>query len=237
MRLFQDRAAEYPSSIIMVHGLKGHPYKTWRRKQNPNNMDKPSTHPEKEAPKPRTSKRLELRQSFKAFLKGSSSSSRQDSSLTESTSNTVPALENGDLTVFWPADLLPQNCKKARILTFGNDTKITKFTSGPTNTNSIFSHGKDFLFSLGREYVPDRPMIFVAHSLGGILVKEVTIYSIFISIPADRFRCSHYRQLRTLQHTKALSNQLQLSYSLARPIEGVLNCQPLVSGQGQCLVV
>ncbi|KAI3581666.1 hypothetical protein IWW34DRAFT_617013 [Fusarium oxysporum f. sp. albedinis] len=158
--------------IIMVHGLKGHPYKTWRRKQNPNNMDKPSTHPEKEAPKLRTSKRLELRQSFKAFLKGSSSSSRQDSSLTESTSNTVPALENGDLTVFWPADLLPQNCKKARILTFGYDTKITKFTSGPTNTNSIFSHGKDFLFSLGREYVPDRPMIFVAHSLGGILVKE-----------------------------------------------------------------
>ncbi|KAJ9416909.1 RGT2-sensor of high external glucose concentration [Fusarium oxysporum] len=160
--------------IIMVHGLKGHPYKTWRRKQNPNNMDKPSTHPEKEAPKPRTSKRLELRQSFKAFLKGSSSSSRQDSSLTESTSNTVPALENGDLTVFWPADLLPQNCKKARILTFGYDTKITKFTSGPTNTNSIFSHGKDFLFSLGREYVPDRPMIFVAHSLGGILVKELS---------------------------------------------------------------
>ncbi|PCD31340.1 hypothetical protein AU210_010995 [Fusarium oxysporum f. sp. radicis-cucumerinum] len=172
--------------IIMVHGLKGHPYKTWRRKQNPNNMDKPSTHPEKEAPKPRTSKRLELRQSFKAFLKGSSSSSRQDSSLTESTSNTVPALENGDLTVFWPADLLPQNCKKARILTFGNDTKITKFTSGPTNTNSIFSHGKDFLFSLGREYVPDRPMIFVAHSLGGILVKEMLALSSTSDTPTHK---------------------------------------------------
>ncbi|RKK14475.1 hypothetical protein BFJ63_vAg11692 [Fusarium oxysporum f. sp. narcissi] len=172
--------------IIMVHGLKGHPYKTWRRKQNPNNMDKPSTHPEKEAPKPRTSKRLELRQSFKAFLKGSSSSSRQDSSLTESTSNTVPALENGDLTVFWPADLLPQNCKKARILTFGYDTKITKFTSGPTNTNSIFSHGKDFLFSLGREYVPDRPMIFVAHSLGGILVKEMLALSSTSDTPTHK---------------------------------------------------
>ncbi|KAH7143263.1 hypothetical protein DER46DRAFT_640218 [Fusarium sp. MPI-SDFR-AT-0072] len=163
--------------IIMVHGLKGHPYKTWRCKQAPENADKSSTHPEKEAPKPSTSKRLELRQSLKAFLKRSSSSSRQDSSLTDSTSNTVPIPETGDLSVFWPADLLPQLCKKARILTFGYDTKITKFTSGPANTNSIFSHGKDFLFSLGREYVQYRPMIFIAHSLGGILVKEMLALS------------------------------------------------------------
>ncbi|EMT73423.1 Protein SERAC1 [Fusarium odoratissimum] len=170
--------------IIMVHGLKGHPYKTWRCKQTQENADKPSAHPEKEGPQPSIPKRLELRQSLKAFLKGSSSNSRQDSSLTESTSNTVTALETGDLSVFWPADLLPQTCKKARILTFGYDTKITKFASGPTNTNSIFSHGKDFLFSLGRENVRDRPMIFVAHSLGGILVKEMLALSSTSSTPS-----------------------------------------------------
>ncbi|KAH7237747.1 uncharacterized protein BKA55DRAFT_597184 [Fusarium redolens] len=163
--------------IIMVHGLKGHPYKTWRCKQNPEGVDKRPAHPEKEAPKPSTSKRLELRQNLRAFLKSSSSNSRQDSSLTESTCNNLPAPDVGDLSVFWPADFLPQICKKARILTFGYDTKITKFTSGPTNTNSIFSHGKDFLFSLGREYVKDRPMIFIAHSLGGILVKEMLALS------------------------------------------------------------
>ncbi|KAH7201531.1 hypothetical protein DER44DRAFT_812272 [Fusarium oxysporum] len=167
-----DHGCSRKLHIIFVHGLKGHPYKTWRCKQTPEDMDKQPAHPEKEAPKPSTSKRLELRQSLKALLKGSSNNSRQDSSLTESTRNSVSALETGDRSVFWPADLLPQICKEARILTFGYDTKITKFTSGPTNTNSIFSHGKDFLFSLGREYVQDRPMIFIAHSLGGILVKE-----------------------------------------------------------------
>jgi protein SERAC1 len=182
----------------MVHGLKGHPYKTWRCKQNPEGVDKRPAHPEKEAPKPNTSKRLELRQNLRAFLKSSSSNSRQDSSLTESTCNNLPAPDVGDLSVFWPADFLPQICKKARILTFGYDTKITKFTSGPTNTNSIFSHGKDFLFSLGREYVKDRPMIFIAHSLGGILVKEVNISYIPKSILVDLFRCSPYRQPRIL---------------------------------------
>jgi len=210
MRLFQDRPAEYPSSIIFVHGLKGHPYKTWRCKQTPENTDKQPAHPEKEAPKPSTSKRLELRQSLKALLKGSSNNSRQDSSLTESTRNSVSALETGDRSVVWPADLLPQICKEARILTFGYDTKITKFTSGPTNTNSIFSHGKDFLFSLGREYVQDRPMIFIAHSLGGILVKEVRISYMLISILVDLFRCSPCHQRRKLRNTKVLSNQQQL---------------------------
>jgi hypothetical protein len=76
-------------------------------------------------------------------------------------------------SVFWPADLLPEVCENARILTFGYDTKVTKYTSGPTNMNSILSHGKDLLFSLGRQVVPGRPLIFIAHSLGGILVKEV----------------------------------------------------------------
>ncbi|CZR41650.1 uncharacterized protein FPRO_11239 [Fusarium proliferatum ET1] len=171
--------------IIMVHGLKGHPYKTWRCKKTPENEDQLSINPDKEAPKSSTSKRLEFRQSIKAFLKGSSSN-RQDSSYTDSTINDASALENGDGSVFWPADLLPQICKRARILTFGYDTKITKFISGPTNTNSIFSHGKDFLFSLARECVPDRPIIFIAHSLGGILVKEMLALSSNSDTPTQK---------------------------------------------------
>ncbi|KAF4345552.1 hypothetical protein FBEOM_502 [Fusarium beomiforme] len=163
--------------IILVHGLKGHPYKTWRCKQTAENSDKQSTYPGKDGLKSSTSKRLELRQSIKAFVKGSSSKSRHDSSLTPSTVHNVTTPDGSDSTVFWPVDLLPQVCQKARILTFGYDTKITKFTSGPTNANSIFSHGKDFLFALRRETVRCRPIIFIAHSLGGILVKEMLALS------------------------------------------------------------
>ncbi|KAL9112920.1 MAG: hypothetical protein Q9227_002784 [Pyrenula ochraceoflavens] len=37
----------------------------------------------------------------------------------------------------------------------------------------IFSHSKDVLFALQRERDPDHPIVFVAHSLGGIILKEV----------------------------------------------------------------
>ncbi|EWY85755.1 hypothetical protein FOYG_12865 [Fusarium oxysporum NRRL 32931] len=146
--------------IILVHGLKGHPCKTWTFKQNLQNANKQSTNSEQKTSKMSFSKKLEIRESIKALVKFSSSKRN-----------------NNDLCVFWPVDLLPTICENARVLTFGYDTKITKYTSGPTNMNSIFSHGKDFLFSLGRMRVPDRPLMFVAHSLGGILVKEMLALS------------------------------------------------------------
>lgn len=77
--------------------------------------------------------------------------------------------------IFWPVDLLPKECPNSRILTFGYDSKVTKYRAGAINHNSIMSHSKDLLFSLRRERDLDRPLIFIAHSLGGIVVKEVSL--------------------------------------------------------------
>ncbi|KXJ93659.1 hypothetical protein Micbo1qcDRAFT_172568 [Microdochium bolleyi] len=77
-------------------------------------------------------------------------------------------------TVFWPFDFLAKEdfCSRARILTYGYDSRVTKGYR-PANQNNIFSHAKDLLYSIQREKPPTRPIIFVVHSLGGLLVKEM----------------------------------------------------------------
>lgn len=76
-------------------------------------------------------------------------------------------------TIFWPADLLPKECPSARILVYGYDTRVTKYMAGATSKNTIYAHGKDFVFALSRARPLERPLILVPHSLGGIIVKEV----------------------------------------------------------------
>lgn len=85
--------------------------------------------------------------------------------------NNAPSLAQNN--VFWPADLLPADCPSARVLLYGYDSKITKYMVGATNKNSLLSHSKDLLFALERHTVPNRPLVFLAHSLGGIVVKEM----------------------------------------------------------------
>lgn len=85
--------------------------------------------------------------------------------------------------VFWPTDLLVQECPQSRIMSYGYDSDVTKFGRGAPNKSSTFSHGKDLMFALSRERSPGRPLIFVAHSLGGIIVKEVSVHR----PPCDHF--------------------------------------------------
>jgi hypothetical protein len=76
--------------------------------------------------------------------------------------------------VFWPRDLLKDDFPKARIMTFGYNTNITQGYQAAHQGN-IFSHARDLLYELEgkRRKVADRDLVFIAHSLGGILVKEV----------------------------------------------------------------
>lgn len=62
-------------------------------------------------------------------------------------------------------------------MTWGYDTAVTKGIAAPTNKSNIFAHAKDLLYALDRERPQGRPLIFVAHSLGGIIVKEVNLLS------------------------------------------------------------
>ncbi|KAI9746048.1 MAG: hypothetical protein M1818_000729 [Claussenomyces sp. TS43310] len=97
-----------------------------------------------------------------------------------STSNTERegAEDNGSEGVFWPR-LLPAVLPGAQILTWGYDADVSRFL-GSSGQNTVHQHATNLLSDLAdsRQDGPKVPIIFVCHSLGGIVVKDALTQSI-----------------------------------------------------------
>lgn len=125
-------------SIVFMHGLQGHPRKTRATKkiraQNHQSKDIPNT-----ASSPQATTTGESRRSLKnIFSRGK---------IKAKASQTGPTEQE----VYWPLDLLSNDCTNARIFTWGYDSVVAKFFRGPTNQNNIFAHAKDLLYSLSNK--------------------------------------------------------------------------------------
>ncbi|ETS81262.1 hypothetical protein PFICI_06264 [Pestalotiopsis fici W106-1] len=159
--------------IVIVHGLQGHPFKTWASTKIPKQADSPD---QSLLGVPRDSEKGKnvVRRMISKVSKRSSANATPSPHQTEPdfTETSTDKGKNKPALVFWPADLAPNECPRSRILVYGYDTKVSKYMTGPTNKNHVLSHGKDLVYALCRERTRGRPLVFVAHSLGGIVVKE-----------------------------------------------------------------
>ncbi|MCJ1440785.1 MAG: hypothetical protein MMC23_001271 [Stictis urceolatum] len=135
--------------LIFVHGFTGHPERTWTHKRGD---AKQRTHNdnEHESTEP-PSKMRKLNPFFKSH--------HQDL----------------HTAIYWPRDLIPLTCPDTRVLTYGYDTHIRHKLGPPMNRNTVYDIAWDFLVALEaeRRAEPLRPVLFIVHSLGGIIVKEM----------------------------------------------------------------
>ncbi|OTA67283.1 hypothetical protein K449DRAFT_319566, partial [Hypoxylon sp. EC38] len=74
--------------------------------------------------------------------------------------------------VFWPRDFIRDDLEKARAITWGYDANIANAFSYASK-ESLFGHGETLLADLSRmRRGITRPLIFICHSLGGLVAKE-----------------------------------------------------------------
>lgn len=133
-----------------MHGLFGHPRKSWSCNVAVNGNSRQAKDSSSEASdenrpetKPRAKKRNRTRELFR--------------------------------DVFWPHDLLPKEFPRARIITWGYDVEIGQPLTASSQA-SLLCHAQNLLSDIAMlrtsEGETQRPLLFIAHSLGGIVVKD-----------------------------------------------------------------
>ncbi|KAJ5372779.1 hypothetical protein N7517_004785 [Penicillium concentricum] len=79
----------------------------------------------------------------------------------------------------WPKTLLPQKLQQARILTYGYDAYVV--SKSTASSNRLSDHAANLLADLTTDRqccnASSRPLIFVAHSLGGLVCKQAILMS------------------------------------------------------------
>lgn len=95
--------------------------------------------------------------------------------------------------VYWPQELLKEDIRDARIMSFGYDADVVNWWSQASN-NRIGNHAENMLGALVRlreeTDTEERRIVFVTHSLGGLVTQKALALSRHSPFP-------HLRQLET----------------------------------------
>ncbi|OCK74802.1 hypothetical protein K432DRAFT_397795, partial [Lepidopterella palustris CBS 459.81] len=140
-------------SIVFVHGFTGHPERTWSQKREESREQHGQDNGHNE--RPLKSRKLDL---------------------------SAPPHQKGDRArkpLYWPQDLIPTTVPNARVLTYGYDPIIRHSIDYARNKSTFYDITWDFLVELeaARRVQSSRPLLFISHSLGGIVIKEALLRS------------------------------------------------------------
>lgn len=147
-------------SIIFVHGLRGHPRKTWTgaRVREVNNHHDDS---------------IRQRKELKPFW-GSRKAKRKSAEPSKSKCSTLAE-------VFWPEEYLIPEIPEARIWSYGYNTDFMAGFFQAKNKKSLSQHGRDLAVRFEREIENE---VFLTQQIRKLLAKLTDI------VGSNRLRCA-----------------------------------------------
>lgn len=142
------------ADVVFIHGLLGGPFKTWRQQDQPKHNLNDNQH------------------------KNSSQGGNNGSNTHPQSSMTNESLEinDGSYTFCWPKDWLAVDRPNLRLLTVEYETRLSNWSVGcpyDTDRKTIDVLSKELLMKLEQSGIGKRPIIWVGHSMGGLLIKEM----------------------------------------------------------------
>ncbi|KAI9113087.1 hypothetical protein K1719_015612 [Acacia pycnantha] len=94
----------------------------------------------------------------------------EDKSSTQSTLVEKIDQESGKLGTFWPGEWLSSDFPRARMFTLKYKTNLTQWSGASLPLQEVSSMLLEKLVAAG---IGDRPVVFVTHSMGGLVVKQI----------------------------------------------------------------
>ncbi|KAI0906495.1 hypothetical protein F4823DRAFT_565723 [Ustulina deusta] len=119
------------------------------------------------------------------------------------------------LQLDWPRDLLPKDIPESRVFLFGYDSGITHLDQSTVSKTEIHSDANDLCAQLADKRsstgTEDRPIILIAHSLGGLVAAQVLV---------------HGDQMDEASAAKSITKNLRGMIFLGTPFRGSSSARP-----------
>lgn len=159
---FRGRERKIRADVVFVHGLLGGTFKTWRQ------------HDSKKPSQENSSKQSGSDTKGKEGL----DTVEEDHHNFHATLGVVQGIHPDGYTHCWPKDWLAYECPHLRLVSVDYDTYVSEWGAKcpvEKNKHTLQERGAETLQKLIAAGVGERPIIWVAHSMGGLLVKQMLV--------------------------------------------------------------
>ncbi|XP_077295276.1 protein SERAC1 [Arctopsyche grandis] len=166
--------------VVFIHGLLGEPFVTWRQRDQ---IDGDVNNSEQNTNE--TNFNFNEDDNFEIVWRDIPESAvrNPNHALLVQNSDKVNISQEekkniGTKTKCWPRDWLPSDCPNIRVLGVSYETMMMEWSSGCGDVSSSEDRALLLGKALQKAGVGTRPIVWVAHSMGGVLVKHILVHSL-----------------------------------------------------------